>query len=643
MVNHFAFYKYVLALFLSFLLSASSAVTIYNKPALIIESGKDAVIDLASNTVIYDDTFGLYTTHSSIPSAYYKPLKGFVNSKYHKTAPFLPHWLKFSIVNKSRDSVEGFFYCGKQHLITLYDEHTVAAERGGLGDYTDTNSRLMATYYLPVALAPNEGKTFSVSIVNIGVVPAAIESKLFVAQQNPIINKLQSPLYFCLLLISCMLCGGILVLGMFNFVQYFTTRKPEYFFYGSYALAMFLNIERGCEWGFNLRIISQFIPSYFFTWATVLNVLSGIFYLLFTRYYLDLAKKSAANRVIQIALWILVSGFLLLSSILLFEVIDNRVLIIFRTFSLLPTLCSLILFVTVFVSHRNSSPLLFYYYIGFLFLLIGVGINVYINNFARHLMSEKLPAILLVEIGMLLEMILFALGLGYKARLHEKQKTEVEVENLKLLHQNEINLLEIRSRLSRDLHDDIGSTLSSINILSRTAQSNLNQTNLDKTKAALEKINDRSQRLLDNMSDIVWNINPDNDTIEEVINRIREYATTVLEAKKIDCVFDFSEQSVNRKLSVEVKSNMHLIFKEAVNNIAKYSGCTKAVFTLFFSENDIHLCINDNGVGFDEKEVKHRGGLVNMRSRAAEMNAHISIHAAIGKGTTIELIIPGHF
>lgn len=78
----------------------------------------------------------------------------------------------------------------------------------------------------------------------------------------------------------------------------------------------------------------------------------------------------------------------------------------------------------------------------------------------------------------------------------------------------------MRSRLSRDLHDDIGSTLSSKNFLSRTAQTNLQQTHDEKTKASLDKINERSQRLLDNMRDIIWNINPGNDTIEEVMSRM---------------------------------------------------------------------------------------------------------------------------
>jgi signal transduction histidine kinase len=199
---------------------------------------------------------------------------------------------------------------------------------------------------------------------------------------------------------------------------------------------------------------------------------------------------------------------------------------------------------------------------------------------------------------------------------------------------------KMRFRLSRDLHDDIGSTLSSINILSRTAQTNLAHNQDEKTKESLEKINERSQRLLDNMSDIIWNINPGNDTIEEVMSRMREYATTILEAKNIDYTFNFPREKIDCKLSMEVKNNMYLIFKEALNNLSKYSGASKANLSLTFDEKNIHLKIEDNGKGFNEDEINHRGGLSNMKHRAEEIKGSINIIAKEGIGVNIELVMP---
>ncbi len=196
----------------------------------------------------------------------------------------------------------------------------------------------------------------------------------------------------------------------------------------------------------------------------------------------------------------------------------------------------------------------------------------------------------------------------------------------------------IRNRLSRDLHDDIGSTLSSINILSRTAQRHAKHTDDEKITSSLEKINERSQRLLTNMSDIIWNINPDNDTTEELMSRIREYSTSMLEAKEIQYTIHFTSER-QKKLSMEVKSNLYLIFKEAVNNLVKYSGCSHAALTLSFDTKKIYLKVEDNGYGFDMNDVKHRGGLSNMQHRAKEMKGELTITSVKDSGTRVELTV----
>ncbi len=205
-----------------------------------------------------------------------------------------------------------------------------------------------------------------------------------------------------------------------------------------------------------------------------------------------------------------------------------------------------------------------------------------------------------------------------------------------------VEMEKMRNRLSRDLHDDIGSTLSSINILSRTAQDTLNRADTEKTKLSLEKMNERSQRLLDNMSDIIWNIHPGNDSMQEVVSRMREYATTILEARNIDYTFNFPEEKMDIKFSMEVKNNLYLIFKEAVNNLSKYSRSNHAILTLSLDEKHVHLTIQDNGIGFNDQELAHRGGLKNMQHRANEIKGILSITSVKDKGTTVDLTFPRH-
>lgn len=208
------------------------------------------------------------------------------------------------------------------------------------------------------------------------------------------------------------------------------------------------------------------------------------------------------------------------------------------------------------------------------------------------------------------------------------------------IKEKEEAIIKERQRLSRDLHDDIGSTLSSINIISNMALKNEKLLQDEKLRSSVEKINERSQRLLDNMSDIVWCINPNNDVLEEVLARMRQYATTLLEAKGMEYTIQFPNEKVDIKMTLDAKNNMYLIFKEAINNLSKYSQATQVDLSLSFDENFIYLKIADNGKGFEKEKVEHQGGLLNMQHRANEIKSSLQINSILGKSTTIELRIP---
>jgi signal transduction histidine kinase/ligand-binding sensor domain-containing protein len=203
------------------------------------------------------------------------------------------------------------------------------------------------------------------------------------------------------------------------------------------------------------------------------------------------------------------------------------------------------------------------------------------------------------------------------------------------------NLEQVRNRISRDLHDDIGSTLSSINILSQMAGKNALENSADKTTDIMEKINERSQRLLDNMSDIVWSIKPENDSLEELLTRMRQYATDILESKGIDYTIDFPKEKLEYKFSLEVKNNLYLIFKEAVNNLCKYAQCQHAYLSLSINHKIMTVLIRDDGIGFstDIPAIGNGGnGLKNMRQRAAEIKAQLLIESTPGEGTSVSLL-----
>jgi two-component system, NarL family, sensor histidine kinase UhpB len=197
-----------------------------------------------------------------------------------------------------------------------------------------------------------------------------------------------------------------------------------------------------------------------------------------------------------------------------------------------------------------------------------------------------------------------------------------------------LRLQDIRNKIAGDLHDDIGSTLNSISVYSEVARRKDEQQD-----EALEMIGDASRKIIDAMSDIVWTVNPENDSFAKILFRMKSLAYNLFRAKKIEYSFHADETLDDKKLRLEDRRNFYLIFKEAINNLVKYSNATQVAITLT-NENDlIRLLIRDNGVGFDTSQDAVGNGLKNMKRRADEMSAQLKIESGKGSGTQIELIL----
>jgi two-component system, NarL family, sensor histidine kinase UhpB len=202
-----------------------------------------------------------------------------------------------------------------------------------------------------------------------------------------------------------------------------------------------------------------------------------------------------------------------------------------------------------------------------------------------------------------------------------------------------IEMERMRNTIARDLHDDIGSTISSINILSKVALQQHAHADMP-IGTSIQKIKDRSESIMESMSDIVWAINPHHDTIEQMIFRMKEFAAEILEPLNIKYSFKEEGNFLTAKLDVEKRKDFYLLFKEAVNNAAKYSGCANVFINLKQEPKLLHLQIKDDGQGFDAGKIKNGNGLVNMRRRAEAMKGTIRIDSAVGKGTWIAVDLP---
>jgi signal transduction histidine kinase len=202
--------------------------------------------------------------------------------------------------------------------------------------------------------------------------------------------------------------------------------------------------------------------------------------------------------------------------------------------------------------------------------------------------------------------------------------------------------MSLRNRIASDLHDEIGSTLSSISLYSEAAKKMLNGN--EQADKVLTKINSNTSQMMEAMSDIVWAINTRNDKLDNLVNRMRAFAVQVSEAKKFDLHLAENKDLPDMPLDMYERKNIYLIFKEAVNNAAKYSECKNVWIDFSNKSHLLEMKITDDGTGFTVADAsrlsKNKGGgngLMNMKKRADDLKGELRIISEEGKGTEVIL------
>ncbi len=210
-----------------------------------------------------------------------------------------------------------------------------------------------------------------------------------------------------------------------------------------------------------------------------------------------------------------------------------------------------------------------------------------------------------------------------------------------LLYRIKLNQLKkeigIRDKIASDLHDDVGSTLSSIRFFTNVAYDTAKETGGTAVEPMIKRIDEASEKILYSLDDIVWSVNPANDRMELLAARMTEFAAEMLEAKDIKLDLCIDPEINNIKLTLAKRHDFFLIYKEAINNLAKYSGADEAHISLKREKNKMVLIVTDNGQGFDLRTVERGNGLNNMQKRADKIKAQLSISSVPGNGTAIKL------
>ncbi|MEO6316732.1 MAG: tetratricopeptide repeat protein [Chitinophagaceae bacterium] len=193
--------------------------------------------------------------------------------------------------------------------------------------------------------------------------------------------------------------------------------------------------------------------------------------------------------------------------------------------------------------------------------------------------------------------------------------------------------LALRNRIAADLHDDIGSSLSSIHMLSQMAATqNVNAA----TQHMLTKMSNNVQETVENMSDIVWAVKAGGNDAQSLKSRMERHLFQVTQLKNIHSSFKGDGLDA-AQLSIQQRKNLYLIFKESINNTLKYALATNITVAIDFHPPLLQMNITDDGKGFDTTFDNNGNGLKNMGERARELNGQLSIVSHPGSGTSITL------
>ena len=216
-------------------------------------------------------------------------------------------------------------------------------------------------------------------------------------------------------------------------------------------------------------------------------------------------------------------------------------------------------------------------------------------------------------------LLAFILLIVFYRRYRSKKRDEIE---------------KIRSSIAADFHDELGSTLSNIALYSEIA-GHYDLSDQQRTKNILSQITESSRKTISAMHDMIWSIQPKNDSLEDLLQRMREYAYPLAELKNIYLQFYIESGIQDATINMEERKNIYLIFKEALNNAFKYSEATQLTISIGNRSGGIHLELQDNGVGFEEQKIAKGNGLRNIRKRALQMGGELVLQSSVGQGTLI--------
>ncbi|MCW3089627.1 MAG: putative signal transduction histidine kinase [Ferruginibacter sp.] len=584
---------------------------------------------ISDRCMIYVDSTGK-TTPENITKQAWQPLTNFNLNKYIPNSWITkPIFLKFTLENRGDSLKKIYFITGT--YVRRMDLFKLAPN----GELLQLENESRRDGFQPIDLK-GKGKqefitSFNFTKRNLNyIIPQVVNDDYLIKfkKLRNIKNDSQLPIGF-------LLSGVLLMMIFFTAANYFQTGRKEFLYNCCYSFCMFSLVFLNTL----LEKKSGLFSSLFHEYLDFVLLASGtVFYIAFTRKFLETrANYPLLNKifvleekVVMVVLVIFTFVVFFTNNFQLQKSIENGLKLIVLVIG--------IVYIVIALAQKNS--LMNYLAVGNAILIFFSIISFLLILFPFKNTGILTSAMIYYEVGIVCELIFFLLGLSYKNRVELiekiKEQESLKREAEKQSYETKLAVLNAqqneRNRISADMHDDLGAGVTAIRLYSELAKKRIGKEVIPE----IEKISSSANELLNNMNAIIWTMSSSNDSLDNMVAYIRGYALEYFENTGINCHIYLEENLPKIAVSGEIRRNIYLVVKEALNNILKHSGATDVSITLKRESGGLTLYIQDNGKGIDFENLRRFGnGLINMKKRMEATRMYYNIEN--NNGTLITL------
>ena len=545
--------------------------------------------------------------------------------------------IRFRIYNSADSLVRVCFFPGLYYnFIKLYREADGKLQQlpAALPDIKDSIG------YRMITLAPHDSETV---VAELGFVKTYINS-LRPRLINPeYLNSFVSGLQNAnsdMDLVTFLFCGLLLMMILYSIANFMQSANHEFLYYSGYAFFLGTMLLTKAIYTGHCNTISYFLEAYL---DFIMQCLGIMFYMMFMQKYLETRfRYPFLHKLYNAGIVMLIVSLLTYSWFHYFTNNFNAENTVENTTKDLLLLMTLVFL--VYSARHWQDKMMRYLFWGNLCLFVFSLLSLVIildGSIVKQLPFILRSALFYYELGLFLELVFFLVALNYKNRrqliAQARERERLKAENQMKEYEKELAVFKAqqqeRERISADIHDELGSGMTAIRLMSEIARNKLKAD----TPAEIEKISQSANEVLNKMNAIIWSMNSGNDTMDNLVSYIRSYALEYFENTHVHCTVNTPGKIEPIEITGDKRRNIFLCIKETLNNTLKHSKASEVSID-FDIENDLRIKIADNGIGIDMNHIRRFGnGLKNIARRMEGIGGTYEINNQHGTVTLLTL------